>query len=106
MRRHPMQMLLVALLAMIATQRGAAQSASRPWFGIQLPPRLGEVPAVVVGARAPRPAIVPAGEESHRELEGRAIRADLETIVNFARDGQTRREIGGGQLWGRISGFP
>jgi hypothetical protein len=49
---------------------------------------------------------VPAGEESHRDLEGRAIRADLETIVGFAKQSRIGKEIGNGQLWGRVAGFP
>lgn len=83
-----------------------AQTAEGPWFGVRLPPKMGQVPAVVVGDRGVRPVTVPAGEQQHRELEGAAIRADLETIVGFAKESRTTREIGSGQLWGRIAGFP
>jgi hypothetical protein len=64
------------------------------------------VPAVVVGDRGVRPAIVPQGENGYRELEGKAIRADLETIVGFSKESRATKEIGSGQLWGRVTGFP
>jgi hypothetical protein len=81
-------------------------AAPAPWFGVPLPPKLGGVPAVLVGPRGVRPAIVPPGEAKHRELEGATIRADLETIVGFSKESRASREIGNGQLWGRITGFP
>jgi hypothetical protein len=87
-------------------RRGAEPPAPGPWFSVPLPPKLGGVPAVVVGDRGTRPAIVPAGEEGDRALEGAAIRADLETIVGFSKESRATREVGSGQLWGRISGFP
>lgn len=80
-----------------APQRPAAAEAG-PWFGVTLPPKLSAAPAVKVGARAPRPAAF----DTMPEFNGAAIRADVETIVNFARN----REIGTGQMWGRIAGFP
>ncbi len=87
----------------VAPARGAAPA---PWFGVPLPPKLGGVPAVLVGARGVRPAIVPQGEGAFRELQGAAIRADLETIVGFSKESRATNEIGGGQLWGRVTGFP
>ena len=60
----------------------------------------------IVGDRGPAPAIVPPGEGEYLELTGAAIRADLETIVQFSRESRERREIGSGQLWGQITGFP
>jgi hypothetical protein len=101
-----MRLSLSAILIVICSASGSSQNAGGAWFGLRLPPRLGQVPAVVVGERAPRLAVVPAGEEAYRELEGRVLRADLETIVGFARESQSRKEIGTGLLWGRISGFP
>jgi hypothetical protein len=77
-----------------------------PWFGVPLPPPLGKEPAVIVGARTPRPAALPPGEPAAPELTGAAIRKDLETIVGFAQESRTSRELGSGQLWGRISGLP
>lgn len=77
-----------------------------PWFSVPLPPKLGGVPAVIVGNRGVRPAIVPQAESGYREFDGKAIRADLETIVGFSKESRTAKEIGDGQLWGRITGFP
>jgi hypothetical protein len=60
-------------------------------------------PAVKVGARPPRPAASPAKAD---DLKGDAIKRDVETIVGFARAAQQSKEVGGGQMWGRIAGFP
>jgi hypothetical protein len=60
------------------------------------------VVAVKVGTRPPRPAEPPAVGE----LNGAAIKRDVETIVGFARESQRSREIGSGQMWGRVAGFP
>ena len=93
-------------LAQPAPRTTAAESKPAPWFGVPLPPALGGVPAVLVGPRGVRPAIVPSGEATFRELEGAALRADLETIVGFSKESRASREIGSGQLWGRVTGFP
>ena len=37
-----------------------AETRDGPWFGLTLPPAVGESPAVVVGTRMPRPVRVPA----------------------------------------------
>jgi hypothetical protein len=95
-------MILMALTCAVGTQ----SSASGPWFGVRLPPRLGETAAVVVGARAPHPITLPADEPRAPELDGAAIRRDLETIVGFSIQSRQTKEVGAGQLWGRISGFP
>jgi len=49
----------------------------------------------------PAPAIVPAGEEGHRDLTGAIIRKDLEAIVGFSKADRARGE----KAWGRITGF-
>ncbi|MDP1554135.1 MAG: M28 family peptidase, partial [Hyphomonas sp.] len=56
--------------------------------------------------RQPAPATVPAGEDVYPELEGLRIRQDLEAIVAFSHESRRTQEIGDGQLWGRITGFP
>jgi hypothetical protein len=61
---------------------------------------------VIVGDRSPRPVTLPAGEPASPELVGTTIRADLETIVGFAKESRTSKEIGTGQMWGRVSGLP
>ena len=101
------------LLAVLAPANPGAQTrarsvepASKPWFGVPLPPKRGEVPAVLVGDRGTRPALVPTGEATFREFDGKGIRADLETIVGFSNESRTTKEVGSGQLWGRISGLP
>src|SRR6185295_1963876 len=106
---------IVAVIAFLGVNGSAQQARGRgaapaqkagPWFSVPLPPKLSAVPAVVVGDRGARPAIVPTGEAAFRELEGKTIRGDLETIVGFAKESRATKEIGNGQLWGRISGFP
>lgn len=86
----------------------AQNSGEEPWFGINLPPSFEpHVPQVTLGDRGPGPAIVPHGEQAYRELEGEAIRRDLETIISFSKESRETRELGGsGQLWGRVAGFP
>jgi hypothetical protein len=78
-----------------------------PWFGISLPPsfQAHRLPAIV-GERGPAPVFVPAGEERFSEFAGATIWQDLEKIVQFSKQSREEQEIGNGQLWGRISGFP
>ena len=76
------------------------------WFGLPLPIKPGSTPAVVAGTRGPRPVTLPPGEGAFPEFQGSAIRADLDQIVAIAKDSQGSREIGSGQLWGRVAGFP
>ncbi len=87
-----------------ATNRAAA--APGPWFNVPLPPPFGAAPAVMVGDRQPRSVVLPAGEPAAPELVGTAIRADLDAIVGFAKESRTTKEIGSGQMWGRVTGFP
>jgi len=115
-----MQRSLLTLLALLAVlvpatsgvaQDGPPDSRPRrdvngPWFGLTLPPPPGAEPAVIVGSRAPRPVTLPPGESAAPELTGAAIRADLERIVGFSKESRATKEIGSGQLWGRVSGLP
>jgi hypothetical protein len=75
------------------------------WFGLTLPP-VTPAPAVKVGARPPVPTIRDKAAAVPAELLGATIKADVETIVGFARAARDAKEIGGGQMWGRIAGFP
>jgi hypothetical protein len=103
--RLPIAALL--LTALLASPAGAQDEARRPvtprkdgpWFGVMLPPKASSAPAVKVGARAPRPV---SGDGAAPEFNGAALKADVDTIVGFAR----HREVGSGQMWGRIAGFP
>jgi hypothetical protein len=91
------------LSAAFGTQSAAGQDA---WFGLSLPPGLQpHMPPAIIGDRGPVPATVPPGEEGHRELEGARIRQYLEDIVGFSRESREVREVGDGQLWGRITGL-
>lgn len=82
------------------------RSTSGPWFGLMSPAAPGTEPAVIVGHRPPRPVTLPAGEPATPELTGTNIRADLERIVAFSKESRATKEIGSGQLWGRVSGLP
>jgi hypothetical protein len=84
----------------------APTSGTTAWFGLPLPPGPASAPAVVVGTRGPRPVVLPPGEPAAPEMQAAAIRADLEQIVAVSKDSRASREIGSGQLWGRIAGFP
>jgi hypothetical protein len=87
-------------------QQARTASKPAPWFGVPLPPPLGKDPAVIVGDRAPRPMVLPSGEAPSPELTGATLKADVEAIVNFAKESRSSREIGSGQLWGRVTGLP
>lgn len=78
-----------------------AQSA---WFGLKIPPDVGDVHKPVVDvSRTTVPAVlIPAGEQRFAELKGERIRKDVATIVDFSR--QSHRE--GNKVWGRVTGFP
>ncbi len=107
--------LSVALAASIVAAPQAPAESGRPpagarngegWFGLALPPPLGQPPAVLIGNRGPRPVMPPAGDPQVTELTAASIRSDLEAIVGFSASSRRDREIGNGQLWGRITGFP
>jgi hypothetical protein len=87
-------------------RRTAPTSGTTAWFGLPLPPKPGSIPAVVAGTRGPRPVTLPPGEPAAPEFQGAAIRKDLEQIVAIAKESQASREVGSGQIWGRIAGFP
>ncbi|MDF1621893.1 MAG: M28 family peptidase [Pseudohongiella nitratireducens] len=98
---------LVLLTSVWANLSDAQSESDAPWFGLPLPPafQAHRLPAIV-GERGPTPAVVPAGEEDNTELQGEIIWQDLEKVVAFSRQSRSEQEIGNGQLWGRISGFP
>lgn len=96
-------LLLSFALPATAQDEGARRPASArkdgPWFGVMLPPKASAAPAVKVGTRPPRPITT---EASTPEFNGASLKADVDTIVGFARN----KEVGNGQMWGRIAGFP
>ena len=83
-----------------------ARSADEPWFGVMLPPGFEPHALHVISNRPAAPAVVPEGESQYRELAGDAIQAHLETIVGFSRESEETTEVGEGQIWGRVTGFP
>jgi len=108
-RRRRGAMLIAAALVAVGIPGVSGQSskpASGAWFGLPLPPPMGATPAVIVGPRGPRPVAVPPGDPTGPELAAVTIRADLDTIVGFSKESRTTKEIGSGQQWGRIAGFP
>ncbi len=103
--------LLIASLSVVCTLGSAlavsqSTTVATACFGVALPPAMGAEPAVIVGAREPRPPVFPAGTVQYPELQGAAIKKDVETIVGFSKVSRSSREFGSGQLWGRVSGFP
>jgi hypothetical protein len=88
--------------ALSAQERAAP---TKPWFGIEVPPRAGSSPAVRVGSRDPRPVTLPPGDASSSDFNGAALKADVAAIVGFSNQSRVEREVGAGQMWGRISGF-
>ncbi len=87
-------------------RRTAPTSGTTAWFGLPLPPKPGSIPAVVAGTRGPRPVTLPPGEPAAPEFQGATIRKDLEQLIAIAKESQANKEIGAGQIWGRIAGFP
>ena len=82
------------------------------WFGLTLPPA-APAPAVTVGERPPRPArsadaAARAGEAAQTpdHFDGDTIKRDVAAIVALARAARASKEVGSGQMWGRIAGFP
>lgn len=80
-----------------------AQAPATQWFGVPLPAGLGDPhrPILDISSATPGAAVVPPGEEGHRDLAGLAIRRDLEAIIGFAKADRARGE----RAWGRITGF-
>jgi hypothetical protein len=89
-----------------APRRPAATSGTAAWFGLPLPPKLGARPAIVAGSRGPRAVTLRPGEPHGPEFAGANLHADLAALVDIAHQSRANREIGSGQLWGRIAGFP
>ena len=101
-----LMLLCVTNLAAAQERKPALPDLSKPWFGVPLPPAFGSEPAVIVGERAARPFLSPANEKANPEFAGSRIREDLDRIVAFSKESRSKQEIGSGQLWGRVSGFP
>ncbi len=99
--------LLVGALCALPSSSAGQPAEDAPWFGVTMPPVFEpHVPPAIVGDRGVAPAVVPPGEDAFTALTGDALRADLGAIVQFSRASRESREIGSGQFWGRITGFP
>lgn len=94
----------VPVLGQDEVRRPPAARKEGPWFGIMLPPKANSDAAVKVGARPPRP--VGTTDAVAPEFSGSSMKTDVDTIVGIARDAMKGKEVGSGQMWGRISGFP
>jgi hypothetical protein len=100
---------VIAVLLAVAAMAGQAPTKSAAWFGLTLPPAT-PAPAVRVGSRPMRSVEAavrrepPGANADH--FAGDAIKRDVATIVGFAQSSRTGNEIGNGQMWGRIAGFP
>lgn len=98
--------LLLCAFTLASLAQAQSPSTNEPWFGISIPPGVHKLDsAVSIGQRGPAPAVVPPGEEQHTELSGPRIARDLSEIVAFSQRSRESRELGGDQLWGRVSGF-
>ena len=103
--------IVLALATLLCARHAGAQTGTAaaavkaPWFGLPLPGGTS-APAVLVGTRPPRPVALPPGESPAKEFDAAAMKADVQTIVQFAVNSRARKEVGSGQMWGRISGFP
>lgn len=90
---------LLTAVFLLSTGTGAAQappaaaSEAAPWFRLTLPASTSAGPAVLVGARPPRPVALPAGDSAAAEFNAATIKADVETIVEFARDNERSRDF-------------
>lgn len=100
--------LAIGLTLLLAPAGTGAQTkpAATAWFGLALPSGANSGPAVQVGARPPRPVTLPLGESPAAEFNAATLKADVQAIVQFARDSRAAKEVGSGQMWGRIAGFP
>ena len=99
--------LFVSGLCALASSSAGQPAEDAPWFGVAMPPAFEpHVPPVIVGERGVAPAVVPPGEDAFTALTGGALQVHLASIVQFSRTSREKREIGSGQLWGRITGFP
>ncbi len=106
MRRHTLVTCSLLAVAVLAQAQGRQAPVDAAWFGLRLPPGANAGPAVRAGTRPPRPVVLPSGESRAAYFDGAAIKDDVATIVGFASAAREGREIGTGQMWGRISGFP
>jgi hypothetical protein len=102
MRQYPTRLALAAI-ALVSSTALVAQAPSGTWFGVPLPAGLSDPhrPILDVSTLTPAPAIVPPGEEAHRDLTGAVIRKDLEAIVGISKADRARGE----RAWGRTTGF-
>jgi hypothetical protein len=93
----------IAWLSLVALAGGVLAAQTPAVFGVPPPKGLGDPHRAIVDVSSlkPAPAIVPPGEEAHRDLAGAAIHKDLETIVGFSKADRARGE----KAWGRITGF-
>src|SRR5687768_3953953 len=102
--------MLLVTLSVPAWAQPNQPAAIKPtaWFGLVLPRPASATPAVKVGTRPVRSAdaLAKADSTGDQALLGAALKRDVATIVGFATAARRSKEIGNGQMWGRIAGFP
>ena len=106
-RRFDLSRLPLFLAGLLMSSASLAQPLAEAWFGLMPPPafQAHALPAIL-GERMPPPARIPPGEEQWQEFDGARLMQDLRRIVQFSFQSREARELGSGQLWGRVSGFP
>jgi len=95
---------LLSVCALATLASATAQATEEAWFGLKLPPGLGDPhkPIADVKSANPLPAKLPLGEARSTELRGDHIIRDVAAIIEFSK--QSRRD--GNKVWGRVTGFP
>lgn len=94
----------LAVILVLLSGCAPAEVPDAAWFGLELPPGLGDPhhPVVRVADVVPAPLSVPAGEKDNHDLEGVRILADVDTITGFSRQDRAA----GNRMWGRVTGRP
>ncbi|MEX0619246.1 MAG: M28 family peptidase [Pseudohongiellaceae bacterium] len=95
---------LTAVVPTVLSQTSSPQSDQSPWFGLPLPPGIGDPhqPTVAAEEASPAPAEYPAEEAGYTTLQGERIYPLVDEIIGFSR--QSRAQ--GNRVWGRVTGFP
>ena len=96
----------IVLLGLILPLIVVAAEKQAPWFGLNLPPPVDLTAPLAESVRQSESAKFADGETKFPAFAGNRILQDVTTIVGFSQQSRQHKEIGSGQLWGRISGFP
>lgn len=92
-------------LALILASICSSVAEQTEWFGLPLPPPLDIETPVLISSRPIAPAQFSPDQKQYQELLGHQILNDVSTIVGFSYQSRINKEVGNGQMWGRISGL-